>query len=167
MWSQVNVFITLTKLGGKCVLTQIMRFIEPHRHERHHSSNLLSKAVIIVMDKKTWNISRETNNGFMMRFKTMTTNLSTIVHIFVETITSLAKPKASLEAFISIRKISWTVTSSKPVISPSLFSFLFFGNMLISNRYWWGTVESYVVNSSDRCRGRNTTAIIQRWCLQR
>ena len=48
-------------------------------------------------------MSRETNEGVMMRFKIITTNLSTIVHLLVEPITSLAKPKASLEAYISIR----------------------------------------------------------------
>ena len=97
------------------------------------------------------------NKGVVMRLKTITTNLLTIVHLLVETITSLAKPKASLEESVSIRKIPWTVTSSKPVISPSLFSFLFFGNMMRSNRYWWSTVESHVGNSADRCGGRNTT----------
>ena len=55
----------------------------------------------------------------MMRFKKIMTNLSTIVHLFVEPITSLAKPKASLEASISIRQLAGTVTSSKPVISPT------------------------------------------------
>ena len=28
-----------------------MPFIEPHRHERHHSSNLLALEVIIFMEK--------------------------------------------------------------------------------------------------------------------
>ena len=102
-------------------------------------------------------MSRETNEGVMMLFKTITTNLPTIVHLLVEFVTSLDKPKASLEASISIRQPTWTVTSSKPVIYPSLFSFLFFGNMLGSNIYWWGTVESHVGNSADRCGGRNTT----------
>ena len=40
--------IILTKQGEKYVLTQIMPFIEPHRHERHHSSKLLAWSVIIV-----------------------------------------------------------------------------------------------------------------------
>ena len=102
-------------------------------------------------------MSRETNEGVMIRFKTITTNLSTIVHLLVEPIKSLEKPKAYLEASISIRQLTWTVTFSKPVISLSLFSFFFFGNMLISNRYWWGTVESHVGNSADLCGGRNTT----------
>ena len=71
----------------------------------------------------------------MMHFKTITMNLLTIVHLFVEPITSIAKPKASLEAYFSVRQLPFTVNSSKPVISPSLLSFFFFYNMLISNRY--------------------------------
>ena len=101
---------------------------------------------------------RETNEWVMMYFKTITMNLLTIVHPFlVETITSVAKPKAYLEAYISIRKLPWTVTSSKPGIYSSQFSFLFFGKMLRSNRYSWGTVLSHVGNSADSCRWRNTT----------
>ena len=51
MLSQVNSFFNhLNKTRVKCVLTQIMPFIDPHRHERHHSSKLLSKSVIIVME---------------------------------------------------------------------------------------------------------------------
>ena len=86
---------------------------------------------------------RETNKGVMMHFKTIQMNLLTILHPLVEPITSLARPKASLEASFYIRQLTWTVTSSKPVVSPSLFSFFFFGNMLISNRYSWGTFESF------------------------
>ena len=44
-------FLNLKKTGEKCVLTQIMPFIDPHRHERSHSSKLLFWAVIIVMGK--------------------------------------------------------------------------------------------------------------------
>ena len=52
MLSQVNFLkIILTKQGEKCVLTQIMPFIEPHRHEKHHRINLLAYSVIIVMDE--------------------------------------------------------------------------------------------------------------------
>ena len=80
-------------------------------------------------------MSRETDEGVMMCFKTITTNLLTIIHLIVEPIKSLAKLKASLEAFIYIRKIPGTVTSSKPVISSSLFIFFFYGNMLRSNKY--------------------------------
>ena len=63
-------------------------------------------------------MSRETNEGVMMRFKTITANLSTIVHLLVEPIKSLEKPKASLEASFSIRQLSWTVTSNKSIVSP-------------------------------------------------
>ena len=104
-----------------------------------------------------WNMSREKNKGVMIHLKTITTNLSTIVHILVEPITSLAKTKASPEVYFSIRQLTWAVTYSKPVVSPSLFSFFFFVNMLISNRYLWGTVESHVGNSAYRWRGINTT----------
>ena len=41
----------------------------------------------------------------MMLFKTVTTNLSTLVHLLVEPIVSLAKQKASMEASISIRQL--------------------------------------------------------------
>ena len=88
-------------------------------------------------------MSRGTNEGFMMYFKTITMNLLTVVHLLVEPIVSLAKPKAYLGASFSIRQLPWSVTSSKPAISPSLISFFFFCHMLISNRYWWGTVESH------------------------
>ena len=39
-------------------------------------------------------------------FQKITMNLSTIVHLLVEPITSLAKPKASLEASIYIRQLT-------------------------------------------------------------
>ena len=87
---------------------------------------------------------RKTNKGVMIRFKTITTNLLTIVHLLVEPITSLVKPKDYLEVSISIRQLPWTGTSSKPIIYPSLLRLLFFGNMIRSNRYSWGTVERYV-----------------------
>ena len=113
-------------------------------------------------------MSREKNKGVMMRFKTITANLSTILHLLVEPITSLEKQKAYLEESISIRK-PWTVTSSKPVISPYMFRFFFFGNMLRSNGYRWSTVESHVINSADRCGGINTTGkmkcMVSRNCI--
>ena len=102
-------------------------------------------------------MSRETNEGVMMHFKTITMNLLTIVHPIVEPITSLSKPKASLEAYFSIWQLPWKVTSTKPFVSPSLFIFIFFCNMIRTNRYSWGTVESHVGNSADSCGGRNTT----------
>ena len=49
MLSQINFFNYLNKTRGKCVLTQIMPFIEPQRHERHHIRNLAAYAIIIVM----------------------------------------------------------------------------------------------------------------------
>ena len=70
-----------------------------------------------------------------MRLKIITMNLSTIVHLLVEPITSLAKPKASMEASNYIRQLTLKITSCKPVISPSLFSFFFSVNMLRSSRY--------------------------------
>ena len=39
----------LNKTRGKVFLTQIMNFIEPHRHEMYHSRNLLAYVVIIVL----------------------------------------------------------------------------------------------------------------------
>ena len=92
-----------------------------------------------------------------MNCNTITINLLKIVHPLVEPITYLAKPKASAEASFSICQIPWTVTSTKPVVSFSPFSFFFFGNMLRSNRYSWVTVEIHVGNSADSCGGRNTT----------
>ena len=89
-------------------------------------------------------MSRETNEGVMMHFKKITMNLLKIVQPLVEPITSLAKPKAYLEAYFSIRQLPWKVTSSEPVISPSLLSFFFLCNILRSNRYWWGTVDNHV-----------------------
>ena len=45
-------------------------------------------------------MSRETNEGVVMRCKTITANLLIIVGLLVEPITYLAKLKASLEASI-------------------------------------------------------------------
>ena len=47
-------------------------------------------------------MSRETNEGVMMRFKKITTKLSTIVHLLVEPIASLVKTKAYLQESIYI-----------------------------------------------------------------
>ena len=41
-------------------------------------------------------MSRETNEEFMMRFKRIMENLPKIVHLLVEFVTSLEKPKAYL-----------------------------------------------------------------------
>ena len=50
MLSQEFYFFILRKTGEKRVLTQIMPFIETHRHERHHSSKMLAWEVIILMN---------------------------------------------------------------------------------------------------------------------
>ena len=100
---------------------------------------------------------REMNEGVIMNFKTITMNLLTILHPLVEPITSLAKLKDYLEAYIYVSQIPWTVNSINPVIYTSLFSFFFFVSMLISNGYWWITLLSYFGNSYGLCRGRNTT----------
>ena len=55
---------------------------------------------------QTTKMSRETKEGVMMCFKTITMNLLTIVHPLVEPITSLAKPKASMEGYVFIRKLT-------------------------------------------------------------
>ena len=60
--------------------------------------------VIIVMDEPNSkkygttraNMSREINEGVMMRCKTITANLLKIVPLIVEPVISLAKPKASI-----------------------------------------------------------------------
>ena len=121
------------------------------------SSRWYSRQSSLLWTSKTANMSRETNEVVMMRCKKITSNLSTIVHLLVEPIKYLAKPKSSIEESLYIRQPPWTVTYSNPVISPPLYSFFSFVNMLISNRYWSITVLSYVVNSSRRCRGINTT----------
>ena len=43
--------IILTKQGGGEILTQIMPFIKPCRHESHHRSKLLVEVFIIVTNK--------------------------------------------------------------------------------------------------------------------
>ena len=133
-----------------------MPFIEPHGHERHYSSKLIAYSVSIVMDesnnKHVKGYKRGSHDVFQNNYDGLVDNSSPSCWPII----SLAKQKASLEASISIRKLPWTVTSSKPVINTSLFSFFFSRNMLRSTRYSWGTVESHVRNSSDSCGGRNT-----------
>ena len=109
----------------------------------------------LLWTNQTANMSRETNEGSMMCCKTIKANVLTIVRLLVEPITSLAKPKAYLESYISIMQTLWTVTSINHVIYPSFSSFFSFWNMLISNRYWWSAVLGSVGNSSGRCGGRN------------
>ena len=109
-------------------------------------------------------MSKETNEGVVMRCKTITANLLIIVGLLVEPITYLAKLKASLEASIYTIKPTWTVNYSKPFISPSLSILLSFNSIMRSNsrshqsiRYWWITVESYAGNSAGRCGRINRT----------
>ena len=52
----------------------------------------------LLWTSQTTIMSRNTNEGVMINFKTITMNLFTIVYPLVEPITSLAKPKASLGA---------------------------------------------------------------------
>ena len=148
-----------------------MAFIQLYRHERHHCSNLIAYAVIIVTNQTAIkygttraNMSRVTNKGVMMRCKAVTANLLTVVGLPVEPSTAIAKPKGYLDASLSIRQPPRTVTSSNPVISPSLSSFFFFSSMLRSNSRshrsigkQWITVESYVGNSADLYGRRNIT----------
>ena len=96
--------------------------------------------------------------------KTITANLLIIVVLLVETSTYISKPTAYLEASLSIRQNHWTVTYITKVIYPSLSSFFYFRNILRSNMRShqsidkrWITIESYVGNSTGRCRSKNTT----------
>ena len=104
-----------------------------------------------------------------MHCRTITANLLTKVRHLVEFIKYLAKPKASLEAYISISQTTQTLTSSKTVISSSIYSVFYFGSILRSNRYLWSTVLSYVGNSAGRCGGIKTNVktkyIENRKCL--
>ena len=168
----------LNKKRDRFVWTHIVPFIERDRHGRHHRSKMIAYAVISVTNQTAnkygttrVNMSRETHKVVMMRSKIITANLLKIVGLLVEHITSIAKPKASLERYLSLKKTPWKVSSSKPVISPSLSSFFSFGSMLRSNSisnwsigYWWSTVESYVGNSSGHCRRRNTTGTMK--CIE-
>ena len=58
------------------------------------------------MDESNRKHVKGDERGAMMRFKTIMENLSTIVHLLVEHITSLAKPKTYIEASIYIRKLT-------------------------------------------------------------
>ena len=50
------------------------------------------------------NMSKETNKGFVINFKTITTNLLTILGLIVEPIIPLAKTAAYLKVYLSIRQ---------------------------------------------------------------
>ena len=95
------------------------------------------------------NMSRVKNEEVMVHCKTVTDNLLTVLGLLVEHSTAITKTKVYLEVPLSIRQPSIKVTSSIPVIYPSLSSSLFFSSMLRSNiRSHW---SFNVVNSADLC----------------
>ena len=104
MLSEV-LFIILTKKGEKCVLPQIMPCIEPHRYEMHHSSKLLDQVVIIVMDESSMKYvkgdKRGSHNAFQKNYDELVDNSTP----YCLPITSIKKPKASLEESIYIRQL--------------------------------------------------------------
>ena len=51
---------------------------------------------------QTAKMSRKTNEGFMINYKTIMANFSTIVRLLVEPITYLALPKDFIEAYLFI-----------------------------------------------------------------
>ena len=61
-------------------------------------------------------MSTVTNKGANMYCKSVTDNFSTVEGLFVEPSTAIAKPKGSIEAFISIIRPSVTVTYTSHVI---------------------------------------------------
>ena len=73
------------------------------------------------------------NKGVVMCYKAVTDKFLTILGLLVEPIASIEKPKGYTEAYISIRQPKITLTSSNPIISPSLSILFFFISMLISN----------------------------------
>ena len=110
------------------------------------------------------NVSRETNEGVMIRCKEITDNLLTVVGLIVEPRKAIEKPKSSIGEYISISQPQQTVTSSKPFIYHYIYSFFFFISMMRSNGrsyrcilYLWSTVESYIGNSAGLCESINRT----------
>ena len=93
--------------------------MQPYSYESNHFSEILAYAVIIVTNQTakkhgttTENTSRVTNKGIIMCCKSSTFNLLTVVGLLVEPITSVAKPKGYLEAYLSIIQPHITVTFS-------------------------------------------------------
>ena len=70
------------------------------------------------------------NEGVNMIFRAARARNSTVVGLLVEPITSISKPKGYLESYPFIRQPYIAVTSSSPVIPPSLVSSLFLSSML-------------------------------------
>ena len=65
--------------------------------------------------------------------KAVTEKMFTVVGLLVELSTYIEKPKGYIEASLSIRRPSVTVTYNSPVISSSLFSLVFFRSELQSH----------------------------------
>ena len=65
----------------------------------------------------TAKMSSDMNKRVVMRCKTITSNLLTVVRLLVEPSTAVEK-KGSLEASIYIRRTTLTLTSSKTIIYP-------------------------------------------------
>ena len=88
-----------------------------------------------------------------MHCNTITSNLLTVVRLLVKISTSIENPKGYFEEYLSTRQNPLKLTSSKPVIYPSLSSFFSFRSMLRFHSrshqiigYWWITVEKYFIN---------------------
>ena len=86
-----------------------MPFIDPYRYERHYSSKMLAYAFIIVTNQRAKqyettivNMPMETNKVVVMCCKIITANFLTVLGLLVEPITSIAKTKANLQAYLSI-----------------------------------------------------------------
>ena len=78
-------------------------------------------------------MSRVTNEEVMMHCKAVTENLLVVVGLLFEPSTAIEKSKGLIEASLSISQTIITVTSSIPVISPSLSSSFYLSSMLRSN----------------------------------
>ena len=72
------------------------------------------------------------NGEVIMHCKSVTANLLKVVGILVEPSIDIVKPKGHIEAYLSIGQPHITVTSSSPVIYPSLYISFFFSSMLRS-----------------------------------
>ena len=74
-----------------------------------------------------------TNGGFNMCCKAVMKCFSTVIGLLVELITSIAKPKGSLEVYPYIRQPYVTVASNSSVISSHIFISFFFIIIKITN----------------------------------
>ena len=90
------------------------------------------------------------------RCKSVRANLFTVVCLIDWPSIDIVKPKSSLEAYLYISYASLILTSTSPVIPPSLPISLFYRSMLKTNSrifqsigWWWSTIDIEVVNSPD------------------